>query len=597
MAETSLWPADAFALLSDMPDAYAPPRLFAHPLGAVEAWRIDDVAPALDALDAARARGLHAVGFLAYELGLALEPHLHPLLPSSRDVPLLSFGLFETPRELNAQEFAELLTGDARLDAMTPDWTPDAYGARFDDVRALIAAGDVYQINLTFPMRGRLEGAAGALFGILQQRAGARYGALLALKDRHILSLSPELFIESDGQTLHARPMKGTSPRAARPQDDAALAAALARDEKTRAENMMIVDLLRNDLARVATTGGVRVTSLFDIETYPTLHQMTSSIEAQLAPGVTLHETLKAVFPCGSVTGAPKIRAMEIIHALEDTPRGVYCGAVGHLGPGGALRLNVAIRTLTVMGNGDATFGIGSGLVYDSDVQAEYAECLLKARILDARDARPALFETLRLEQQNGYIHRALHLERLSASAHRLDYPCNIDALDAALDTAARTSRIPLARVRLVLADDGVITTDVRPFDDTRDGPLRLMLSPHPVSSTDPLLYHKTTARDFYDGERARLAGRGCEEVLFVNERGALTEGSFTNLFVQRDGVLLTPAVACGLLPGVLRRHLIDTGTAREAVLTPRDLENAEALYVGNALRGLVPARYCGPAL
>ena len=594
MADGTLWHSGAFALLHDA-ETRAPARLFENPVSAIEAHVPGDVIPALDALDAARARGLHAVGFLAYEMGLALEPRLVARLERAQDpAPLLSFGLFEASRQLSADELATFLDGEGTLNAMTPAWSEDQYRARFERVQNLIAAGDVYQINLTFPLTGRCQGSPRALFAALQQRASARYSALMSLRDRHILSASPELFIESDGETIRARPMKGTAPRAALAHDDAALAAALRNDAKTRAENMMIVDLLRNDLGRIAQTGSVAARSLFDVETYPTLHQMTSTIEARLTPGAPLRDIMRALFPCGSVTGAPKIRVMEIIDELEATPRGVYCGAVGHLAPHGALRLNVAIRTLTVSRDGSAQIGVGSGLVFDSQGRAEYAECLLKARFLNAGGTFPALFETLRLERGAGYTLLDEHLERLHASAARLGYPCNDTQLRAALDDTSRTNEYAIARVRLMLMRDGEIKIDSHPFSGSLAEPMRLILSSRTMSSTDPLIYHKTTARGFYDGERARLADRGCDEVIFLNERGELTEGTFTNLFVERGGALLTPAVACGLLPGTLRRRLLATGAAREAVLYPHDLADADHVYIGNALRGLVDAHYIG---
>lgn len=587
--QTTLWHDAATALLHDA-GAPGAARIFRNPIAAVEAWHGEEIAGALAALEAHRAQGRHAVGFFAYELGYALEPRLRHLLPETPATPLLSFGIFAAPGEIDGDAAAALLAGEAGLHAMDAEIDAETYRARFDAVRTLIAAGDVYQINLTFGLNGRFEGAPGALFAALQRRSAARYGAWFALRGRHILSLSPELFIESDGKMIRTRPMKGTAPRAARAEDDAALAAALSADPKTRAENMMIVDLLRNDLGRIAKTGSVRTTSLFDIETYPTLHQMTSTVDARLKPGTSLHEILTAVFPCGSVTGAPKIRAMEIIEQIEDRPRGVYCGAVGHLGPEGALRLNVAIRTLTLTEGGDAHLGVGSGLVFDSDAGAEYAECLLKARFIAAEQAPPALFETLRLTHGEGYTLRPEHLDRITASALRLGYPCDAAKLSEALDAVALQNKHPDARVRLTLAPDGAVTTDIQPFAGRRDEPFKLVLSARRVSSTEPLLYHKTTARSFYDGERARLSDLGADEVIFLNERGELTEGSFTNLFIARGPTLFTPALACGLLPGTLRRRLIAEGRAREAVLTPPDLATADSLFVGNALRGLMPA-------
>jgi para-aminobenzoate synthetase/4-amino-4-deoxychorismate lyase len=591
-----LWSAQSFALL-DNASEHGQGLLFEVPVDAVEAYSPTEITRAFDALERARARRLHAVGFLAYELGYALEEKLGPLMPSQHALPLLSFGLFGAPRVLSEEEVTSFLagkgTGPFAIEAPRPAFSFNAYAERFASVKALIEAGDTYQINLTFPLRFGFAGDAVALFRRLRSSARAGYGALLALDGCHVLSLSPELFVETKDGVARARPMKGTAPRAPLPEADLAQRAALKEDEKSRAENLMIVDLVRNDLGRVAETGSVRVEELFAIETYPTLHQMTSTVTAKLLPDTNLRRLVGALFPCGSVTGAPKIRAMEIIHTLEEGPRGIYCGAIGYVTPTGDTRFNVAIRTLTIDASGQGTMGVGGGLVADSKLEAEYAECLLKARFLT--DEPFALLETLRWTRAEGYFLLAFHLDRLLRSARHFGFACTRGDVERRLAEAAAAFAAPNMRVRLLLDGEGKLAIDAHALPDEGPHAMRFALSERRISSAEPLLYHKTTRRDAYESELVRLKALcGADEVLFQNERGELTEGSRTNLFIERAGVLLTPPVECGLLAGTLRRALL-ADTARpchEAVLKPADLETADAIYLGNSVRGLMRARF-----
>jgi para-aminobenzoate synthetase / 4-amino-4-deoxychorismate lyase len=593
-----LWTDDSLALIDDNRPGGAGALLFRKPRGAIEAHEPSAVKPALAALEAAGREGLHAAGFFSYELGLCLEPRLLGLLPAQRNVPLLSFGLFEAPEPLSSAEAEAMLLREApspayRLERPEPAWDEAAYRERFSAVRGFIAAGDAYQINLTFPLAFAFDGSPAALFADLRRSARAGHGAYLALDGLSVLSLSPELFFRKEGARLETRPMKGTAARGPTQDADAAIRAALAADPKNRAENLMIVDLLRNDLGRIARTGTVAVDELFAIETYPTLHQMVSSITAELPPGAGLAAILGALFPCGSVTGAPKIRAMEIIHALEEGPRGIYCGAIGHLGPEGRASLNVAIRTLVIDAKGAGTLGIGSGLVFDSEPRAEYEECRLKSAFLTEDHAPFELIETFRFSPGEGYTLIEEHLARLARSASYFGFAYDETAVRARLAEAARDFAGP-RRVRLTLSAAGDPALAVAAFPDAPDTPLKAVISARPVQSGDRFLFHKTSRRGFFESELIRLKeARGADEVLFLNERGEMTEGSRTNIFVERDGVLLTPALASGLLPGTLRARLIAEGQAREAVLTPADLERG-TLFLGNALRGLMPARLLG---
>ncbi len=358
--------------------------LFDNMRERIEARSSQEVAPALAAMQAASAAGFHLAGTLSYECGYAFEPRLHKLLPRRSETPLLQFGVFETPETVTLPE-----PSPAAVTALRRSLAFDEYEPRFRACRDYIIAGDVYQINLTFPLLGRYEGAPLDLYRHLRARQPVALGGVVALGAETILSLSPEKFFSTRGRRIFARPMKGTAPRGPTGAHDMAMAQALAKDEKNRAENLMIVDLLRNDLSRLSEVGSVVVTDLYSVETFPTLHQMTSGVEAVLRENLTFYEIFAGLFPCGSVTGAPKIRAMEIIAGQETAPRGNYCGAIGHIAPGtatglGDMSFNVAIRTLTLDGRGGLVCPVGSAIVADSSAREEYDECLLKARFLTA---------------------------------------------------------------------------------------------------------------------------------------------------------------------------------------------------------------------
>ena len=351
--------------------------LFSPMRERIEAFSLEQVAPALAAMQAASAAGFHLAGAFAYECGYAFEPRLKRLLPARSAKPLLQFGVFDAPRRLDP-----VVAGPAAVKNLRPHWRFSDYQKRFDACSDYIAAGDVYQINLTFPLVGNYEGAPLDLYRLLRARQPVELGGVIALGPDTLLSLSPEKFFSTRGREIFTRPMKGTAPRGVTPEQDAELARALAQDEKNRAENLMIVDLLRNDLSRLSEIGSVRVSDLFSVATFPTLHQMTSGVEARLRANLSFADIFSGLFPCGSITGAPKIRAMEIIAEQEGAPRDNYCGAIGHIAPNGDMRFNVAIRTLTLDGQGGLVCPVGSAIVADSRAREEYDECLLKARFL-----------------------------------------------------------------------------------------------------------------------------------------------------------------------------------------------------------------------
>jgi len=586
--------APPWVLLEDRLAPGRPARLYANPVGEIRADRPDEVAAALAALDAARARGLHAAGFLAYELGYAFEPRLAPLLPEGRRLPLLWFGLFEAPLALDAATLDDAfarLGPPAPLDALAFAHTGAVHAETVARIHDHLDRGDVYQVNLTVPIDFRLDGDPLSLYAALRAAQPVAHGGVVALPEATILSVSPELFVEIAGDRLLTRPMKGTTRRGATPAEDAAAAEALARDDKQRAENLMIVDLMRNDLARVAVLGSVEVPELFRVETYPTLHTMTSTVAARLAPATTTADVIRAIFPCGSITGAPKVMAMSIVRDLEPRPRDVYTGAIGAFGPDGAARLNVAIRTATVFADGSATWGTGGGIVADSVGAAEWDEARLKARVLTDLAEDYGLIETLRWSAAEGFVRLDLHLERLATSAGDLGFPLDPARLRA--DLAALVAPFGPAdgphRVRVELRRAGGTILAAPPLAPLPDRPLRVDLAAEPVDAGDPFLRHKTTKRARWDAGTREAAARDLDDLVYINRDGFLTETTRANIFVARDGRLLTPALRHGLLPGVLRRELIEAGRAIEADLRPEDLVGAD-WFLGNSLRGLQAA-------
>lgn len=589
-------PGTPFVLLENHLDPDRPARLFDDPIRVIRCNDPEDVPAALDAMAVANADGHYLAGFLAYELGYVVEPKLRPLLPTHRELPLIWMGVFPRCREVPAENGPPLTPGvrSYAVDGLSLSIGRDAYLSAFDRVKDYIAAGDVYQINLTFKHRFCFSGDPVAFYNDLRREQKVAHAALIGGEDFHVLSLSPELFLQTRGGDASMRPMKGTAPRGRTLEEDRDVKARLAADEKSRAENLMILDLMRNDLGRLAEVGTVAVTDMFRIETFRSLHQMTSGVSARLRPDIGLPDLIRSIFPCGSVTGAPKIRAMEIIRELETEPRGVYTGAVGMIAPNGDVDLNVAIRTIMLDDDGQGELGIGSGIVFDSDGPAEFAESLLKADFMTGRDEPFELIETMRWDRDGGYYLLEEHLERLSESAAYFGYVCDVDAVRRTLDGVADALTGPCYRVRLTLDEYGRADVTSAVIDPpSSEARTRYVIAEEATDSTDRFLFHKTTRRQFYDGTRERLVREtGCDEALFVNEKGELTEGSYTNLFIERDGRLLTPPLACGVLNGTLRRALLaDPDRAiDETVLTPKDLETADRVYLGNSVRGLVRA-------
>jgi len=548
-------------------------QVFRELRAVIRADSAADVPAGLAAMEAARGAGHWLAGAFAYELGYALEPRLAPLMPqkvNGTPPPLICFGVYDAP-----SADVPAAAGRAYAGPLRPEWDAADYGRRFRAVKDALAAGDIYQANLSFRAAFAFAGNPRALYEQLRAASAAPYCAFVDEGERQILSLSPELFFEIEAGRIRARPMKGTAPRHG---DDEAGRAALAGSDKDRAENLMIVDLIRNDLGRIAQTGSVGVEDLFAIETYPSLHTMVSTVTAQLRPGTGIAAIVRALFPCGSITGAPKIRAMEILRQLESSPRGAYCGAIGYFAPDHSARFNVTIRTLTISGYA-GSLGIGGGVVQDSREASEYAECLLKARFFESARRPLELIETLKWK--GDFVRLARHLARMAASAELFGLAFDETRARQALGDAVAGGTGAL-RVRLALNEAGLFQTSAPPLAEnpphwTYD------ISPLRLDSADLLLRHKTNWREIYD------APHGGDEVVFLNERGEVAEGARSNIFVRRKGEFLTPPLSAGLLPGILRAELLESGACAEAVLTQKDLEG-EVVF-GNSLRGLIPAK------
>jgi para-aminobenzoate synthetase / 4-amino-4-deoxychorismate lyase len=570
-------------------------RLLRDPVEALTADSAAAIPVLLDALRSARARGLHAAGYIAYDAGTGFANAARaPTINAADNAPVAWFGLFERLERIDADMVADLLPDPAGgwIGTPQPQISRADYDAMIARVLALIAAGDIYQANLTFAAIVPVAGNPLAIYARLRSTARAGYGGFIWTGAQAIASLSPELFFGLRGRTVMARPMKGTARRGRDAAEDAALAADLAQDPKQRAENLMIVDLIRNDLSRIAAPGSVRVPELFRVETFPTIHQLVSDVAAELPHEADAVDVLASAFPCGSITGAPKVRAMEVIAEVERTPRGLYTGSIGFIEANGDAAFNVAIRTLVFPATSllpgaaiQATLGLGSGIVADSEAMAEWRECLAKGAFVTAAGGGFDLIETMRFDPVDGVMRLDAHFARLKSSAERFGFRFDRHAARNSLQTA--TFRLKsAARIRLRLSPTGSVAIEVTPVPAFAQVPVPVRIASLGVPADDFRLRHKTSARDFYDEARH---GSGAAEVAFVNAEGFVTEGSMTNIFVERDGRLLTPPAELGLLPGVLRAELIERGQAVESHLRATDL--ADGFFIGNAVRGLVPAQ------
>ena len=579
---------------------------YRRPVEVVSAGAIDDVLPGLRRIEeAVEQRGLVAVGFISYEAAPAFDEAFQ-VFPPINGIPLICFGLFEAPTQ-EPEPFLEDLSSYA-VGEWLASQNEEEYRRFVGRIHDHIARGDTYQVNHTYRLRASLDGDPRSLFLDLVRSQPDSFAAYLDMGGYVICSASPELLFRLDGDRLVSRPMKGTTDRGWDPRSDRARESWLGQSPKNRAENAMIVDMVRNDLGRVARVGSVEVTSSFDVERHPTVFQMTSTVEAKTVAPVS--EIIAAIFPFASVTGAPKVRTMEIINELETEPRGVYTGAIGFVGPGRQARFSVAIRTAVVNRTmGQVEYGVGSGVVWDSTADEEYCECVLKARVL----SRPApdfdLLETMLWESSGGFTLFDRHLDRLAGAAEffcrSFDRERVLERLGRVPGTEFRSCRErdeepvsvgrdncgtpylaptgPL-RVRLLLAPDGACRVETTAIEEAPDRPVRLGLAASPVAVDNPFLHFKTTHREVY--ETARRSRPDCDDVLLWNEQGEVTESTIANLVAEIDGRLVTPPVDCGLLAGTFRAELIERGEIRERVIRVDELAHVETLFLINSVQG-----------
>ncbi len=563
---------------------------FDDPLEIYVAKTIDEVLPVLAVLEKRiEEQGVYAAGYISYEAAPAFDSALTVRNPGS--FPLLWFGVYADYRVISPSDMV-----GKRVSAY-PNWSPSVDRQQYNEalarIKEYIAAGDTYQVNYTFRLSAPYESNPLDLFMDMIHGRNSNYAACIDTESHTICSSSPELFFHLDDRTLVSRPMKGTASRGRTLSEDRAMADWLSESGKNRAENVMIVDMVRNDMGRIAETGSVAVPELFTIEKYPTVWQMTSAVTARTDASIT--DIFRAMFPCASITGAPKPRTMQIIAELESSPRNMYTGTIGFIKPGRKAQFNVAIRTVLVDNAArQAEYGTGGGIVWDSETGAEFEECLMKNRVVTERIPDFSLLETMAWMPGTGYFLLDYHLRRLRDSAAYFDINIDIDNIYQQLISLSGSFQRNSQRVRLLVSPKGELSVEAAPFDSatSNETPVRLGLAPTPVDSASPFLYHKTTFRQVYDAARSSCAD--CEDVILWNERGEITETSIANIVVERNETLLTPPVACGLLPGTFRSWLLDRRVVQEEAITIEDLKRASRMYTINSVRKWRPAVFCG---
>ena len=571
--------------------------IFSDPVNIITCHNTKAVKNTLKKMDKAREHGYYLSGFLSYEAGYAFQENT----PEDQhySFPLIWMGVFTKPVIFDCfrtkQNFPCLVANPAadnippysitnlRLNISRPQ-----YLESIKKIRRLIAAGDTYQVNYTMKCLFDFSGSPFTFYRDLRDKQKVSYGAFIKSQDFSLLSFSPELFFRQDKDIITVRPMKGTIIRGRNAQEDRQRKNSLKHDTKNRAENIMIVDLLRNDLGRISRTGSVKVKELFRVEPYLTLSQMTSTISSKLKKNISIFDLLSSIFPCGSVTGAPKIRTMGIIRELEKEARKVYTGAIGFFGPRRKAVFNVAIRTVLLQKD-KAEMGIGSGITYSSQAGQEYAECLLKARFLTSPAFR--LIETMLWTNKKGFFLLDYHLKRLKQSSRFFGFKYSGKTIRRCLGKhTAFLLKNTSYKIRLLLSPDGRVETEHAEITAVAEKPpLRIILSAHKTDPADIFLYHKTTNRHLYDREYAKYKKAGYYDVIFINKRNELTEGTISNLFIKKSGRFYTPPISCGLLPGVFRSYYLENHPeTEEKILTVKDLELSDEIYVANSVRGMV---------
>jgi para-aminobenzoate synthetase/4-amino-4-deoxychorismate lyase len=560
--------------------------LFQDPVRTVSVSRTDGILPALKWAESSIKKGLHVAGFISYEAATAFEP-ANRTLKINGGFPLLWLSSYE---KASAFKIPTDLKPRIKSLKLSPETEKKKYLADVKKIKEYIYDGETYQVNYTFRVSGKPLDEPEQFFIDLCGSHPVPYSAFINTGKFKIISNSPELFLESVSGKIRSLPMKGTANRALTSEEDEMAAKQLADDPKNRAENIMIVDMVRNDLGRICKSGSISVNPLFRVDTYPTVHQMVSGVNGELETGTGLLEMLTATFPPASITGAPKIRAMEIISGLESSPRKIYTGAIGCFSPNRDLCLNVAIRTLLCSDN-RTELGIGSGIVADSKPQNEWIECLMKSGFANFNPHDFDILETILWDKDNGFAYLEEHLERARNSQVYFGREWNAENANKSLrrlkDLLLRR-KIKYARVRVIISKNGRLKTEYTILEKAgwNKQKLKLKISEKATNSKDVFLYHKTTNREFYDDEFKKAHSEGFDEVIFVNEKGEVTEGAITNIFILNKEGWRTPSLKCGLLPGIWRKKMICELRAEAKIITLEDLKTATRIIIGNSVRG-----------
>lgn len=587
--------------------------VFDHPVGEAKAETLSEVYSCLQKMEDLRSQGYYLAGYISYEAGYAFLPRM--ISHSLPDYPLIHFYAFkekkqgdlvgshlsvftrtlkdsDRPQEAELafecpRENAQVTSQQAKLFDFKLSEDLQSYSKKIKQIHDYQKSGDTYQVNYTVRQRAQLLGSCESLYENLKKYQKVEYSAFLKLPRWTMISLSPELFLRKSGTTLTSKPMKGTVQKFSDAIRDDEAKKFLLKDEKTISENVMIVDLLRNDLARVCVPATVEVKKLFDIESYETVHQMVSTIECQVDPNIKLSDLFVAMFPCGSITGAPKLKTMEIISELEGDQRGIYTGAIGYIAPDNDMCLSVAIRTLVVDAENNVTMGVGGGILIDSHSESEHQECEIKSQFLKKVNSSFYLIETF-LGSMEGFQHLDLHLRRLKASATCLGFIYNEEQIKSSLNPFLNQMRGGQYKLRLTLQQDGSCKVEGSLLQSLPPH-LKVGISAEVVDAAYPFFRWKTSERELYEREYARAQSKGYYDVLFFNKEGNLSEASRHNIFIKKNNKYLTPPLSAGALPGVMRSLFIESSGAEEKELTLQDLKAADEVLLTNSVRGCVP--------
>ncbi len=567
--------------------------LFSRPVRIITCYKMEEIRGAFSELEDFVSKGYYAAGFISYEAGFSFEDTLKGR-SNDFSFPLLWFGVYKRPAVFGPGEkivFWRRSVSPYTLKGLRPNITREEYISNIKRIKDFIRKGDTYQVNYTFKYKFRFSGSPYALYEDLKEKQNVSYSAFIKTSGFTILSMSPELFFRKTGNCIQVSPMKGTIDRGKDLTGDRHNIKNLRESPKDRSENVMIVDLLRNDIGRISSSGTVKAVRLFEVEKYETLFQMISRIRGILKKDISIYDLLKAIFPSGSVTGAPKISTMKIINSLEKEPRLIYTGGIGYFSPSGDAVFNVAIRTVLIDNEGNkGEMGVGSGIVYDSEPSKEFDECRLKADFITQKRLEFKLIETILWQSRKGYSLLKKHLLRLSSSAEYFNFKYERGCIVNELARLERHFKGEGSfKVRLLLNKDGRIETIFSRIDK-ESGPFKVSFSDKRVCSSDVFLYHKTTNRVLYNSEYAKWRKKGYSDIIFTNEKGHVTEGAISNIIIKKGKCYYTPPVECGLLNGVFRRHLIETRKipVREKVLRREDILDADEVFMMNSVRGMV---------